>query len=36
MDEKNVAHTHSGILLSCKKNETIKFKGKWIELKKKL
>lgn len=31
---KNEAHAHNGILLSCKKNEIMKFAGEWMELKK--
>ncbi|CAH6777362.1 AC096201.1 [Phodopus roborovskii] len=32
MDTENVVHLYNGILFSRKKNEVLKFKGKWMEL----
>jgi hypothetical protein len=32
MDTKNVVHLHNGVLLSFKKNEFMKFLGKWLDL----
>lgn len=32
MEDEIVAHTHTGILVSCMKDETVKFVGKWREL----
>jgi hypothetical protein len=32
MDLENVVHLHNGVLLSYKKNEFIKFLGKWMDL----
>ena len=32
MDTENVVHLHNGVLLSYKKNEFIKFPGKWMDL----
>jgi hypothetical protein len=34
MDEVNEVHTPNESLLSCLKNNIIKFKGKWMELEK--
>ena len=36
MDKENVVHLHNGVLLSgLKKNDILKFAGKWMELEKK-
>ena len=36
MDKENVIHLHNGVLhSSVKKNDTMKFAGKWMELEKK-
>ena len=32
MDKENVIHLHSGLLLSNKNNDILKFAGKWMEL----
>ena len=32
MDTENVEHLHTGILLSIKNNEFMKFLGKWMHL----
>ena len=32
MDTENVVHLHNGVLLSYKKNEFMKFLGKWLDL----
>ena len=32
---ENVVHLHNGVLLSCYKEENIKYAGKWLELEKK-
>ena len=35
MDKENVAHLYNGVLLSGKKkNDILKFAGKWMELEK--
>jgi hypothetical protein len=31
-DTENVVHLHNGVLLKYKKNEFMKFLGKWIDL----
>ena len=32
MDKEDMVHTHSGILLSHKKNEIMPFAAKWMDL----
>ena len=32
MDKVNVVHLHNRVLLSSKKNDILKFAGRWIEL----
>ena len=32
MDTENVVHLHSGVLFRYKKNELVKFLGKWLDL----
>ena len=32
MDKENVVHLHSGVLHSRKKNNSLNFAGKWMEL----
>ena len=32
MDIENVVHLHNGVLLSFKRNEFMKFLGKWMDL----
>jgi hypothetical protein len=34
MANENMAHILYGVLLSCKKNQTMDFTGKWLELEK--
>jgi hypothetical protein len=34
MDNVNVAHLHDGIYSAVKKNEIMKFAGKWMEIEK--
>ena len=34
MDKENVVHLHNGILHSGKKNDILKFAGKWMDLEK--
>ena len=32
MDTENVVHLHNGVLAAIKKNEFMKFLGKWMDL----
>ena len=32
MDKENVVHLHNGVLHSWKKNDSLNFAGKWMEL----
>jgi hypothetical protein len=32
IDSENVVHLHNGVLLTIKKNEFMKFLGKWMDL----
>ena len=34
MDKENVIHLHNGVLVRGKKNDILKFSGKWTELEK--